>query len=229
MKILIVDDDAELCALLNEFLSRDGFETSVVHDGAGGLERARTEDFDLVVLDLMLPQMDGFTVLRQLREVSRVPVIVLTARGEGEDRIVGLDSGADDYLGKPFNPRELVARIRAVLRRAAHRRGRIDVNGVTLDPGTREVYCDGRPVELTTLEFDILELLMRSAGQAVSRDALMSSMYNRKASPFDRSIDMHVSHLRRKLEAPRVLIKTIRGSGYQFCKSSDDSAEGAAT
>ncbi len=229
MRILIIDDDTELCALLDEFLSREGFETNVAHDGARGLERARTEAFDLVVLDLMLPQMDGLALLRQLREVSRVPVIILTARGEGEDRIAGLDSGADDYLGKPFNPRELVARIRAVLRRAAQRRGPVDVNGVRLDPGTREVYCDGRRVELTTLEFDILEQLMRSAGQVVSRDALMSSMYNRKASPFDRSIDMHVSHLRRKLEAPRVLIKTIRGSGYQFCKSSDDSAERAAT
>jgi len=229
VRILIIDDDTELCALLDEFLSREGFETNVAHDGARGLERARTEAFDLVVLDLMLPQMDGLALLRQLREVSRVPVIILTARGEGEDRIAGLDSGADDYLGKPFNPRELVARIRAVLRRAAQRRGPVDVNGVRLDPGTREVYCDGRRVELTTLEFDILEQLMRSAGQVVSRDALMSSMYNRKASPFDRSIDMHVSHLRRKLEAPRVLIKTIRGSGYQFCKSSDDSAERAAT
>ncbi len=156
MRILIIDDDTELCALLDEFLSREGFETNVAHDGARGLERARTEAFDLVVLDLMLPQMDGLALLRQLREVSRVPVIILTARGEGEDRIAGLDSGADDYLGKPFNPRELVARIRAVLRRAAQRRGPVDVNGVRLDPGTREVYCDGRRVELTTLEFDIL-------------------------------------------------------------------------
>ena len=229
MRILIIDDDAELCALLNEFLGREGFETSIAYDGASGLERAKTEHLDLVVLDLMLPELDGFEVLRQLRAMSRVPVIVLTARGDDEDRIVGLDLGADDYLGKPFNPRELVARIRAILRRAAQPRGRIEVNGVMLDPGTREVFCDGKRVDLTTLEFDILELLMRSAGQAVSRDSLMSSMYNRKATPFDRSIDMHVSHLRRKLEAPRPLIKTIRGNGYQFCRSSDEAAEGAAT
>ena len=228
MRVLIIDDDAELCALLQEFLGRDGFEVAVALDGEQGLERAESEAFDIVVLDLMLPALDGFELLRRLRTVSRVPVIILTARGEDEDRIVGLDLGADDYLAKPFNPRELVARIRAILRRAATTRGRIEVNGVALDPGTREVLCDGRAVEITTLEFDILELLMRSAGRVVSRDMLMSSMYNRKATPFDRSIDMHVSHLRRKLETTRTLIKTVRGVGYQFCQSAEE-AEGVAT
>jgi two-component system response regulator CpxR len=185
---------------------------------------AETDTFDLIVLDLMLPCMDGFTLLKQLRAKSRVPVLVLTARGEDEDRIVGLEIGADDYLAKPFNPRELVARIRAILRRSVRSKGRIEVNGVALDPGTREVSCNRRPIEITTLEFDILEILMRSAGSVVSRDALMESLYNRKATPLDRSIDMHVSHLRRKLETDRALIKTIRGVGYQFCSSAEDSA-----
>jgi two-component system, OmpR family, response regulator CpxR len=229
VRILIIDDDAELCGLLKEFLGREGFEVSLAHDGDSGLKRAAGEPFDLVVLDLMLPGIDGFEVLRQLRAVSRIPVIMLTARGEDEDRIVGLDLGADDYLLKPFNPRELVARIRAILRRAATPRGRIEVNGVMLDPGTREVFRDHHPVDITTLEFDILEMLMRSAGRVVSRDALMESMYNRKATPFDRSIDMHVSHLRRKLETTRTLIKTVRGVGYQFCQSSDEAVEGVAT
>ena len=135
---------------------------------------------------------------------------------------MGLELGADDYLAKPFNPRELVARIRAILRRAqAPSKGRLEVNGVTIDPGSRSVTCEGREIEMTTLEFDILEVLMRSAGRVVSRDVLMESMYNRKATPFDRSIDMHVSHLRKKLETGQTLIKTVRGVGYQFCLSQD--------
>ncbi len=220
--LLLIDDDTELCALLAEFLTRQGFSVALEYDGARGLERALDGHFALVVLDLMLPSLDGFAVLKKLRARSRVPVLMLTARGEDVDRIVGLELGADDYLGKPFNPQELVARIRAILRRVqTPSLGRLEVNGVTIDPGTRDVTCDGLPVEMTTLEFDILELLMRSAGRVVSRDTLMESMYNRKATPFDRSIDMHVSHLRRKLEIDRTLIKTVRGVGYQFCRSQD--------
>jgi two-component system, OmpR family, response regulator CpxR len=223
---LIIDDDSELCALLEEFLRREGMTVTCENDGTRGLERALAGNFDLIVLDLMLPGLDGFQVLKRLRVQSRAPVLMLTARGEEVDRIVGLELGADDYLPKPFNPRELLARIRAILRRVQVRnRGRIEVNGVVVDPGTREVTCDGRPVEITTLEFDILETLVRSAGNVVSRDALMESMYNRKATPFDRSIDMHVSHLRRKLETRRTLIKTVRGIGYQFCRSADDEDE----
>ncbi len=218
--LLIIDDDTELCALLAEFLTREGYSVALEHDGARGLERAVNGNFALIVLDLMLPTLDGFALLKQLRTKSRVPVLMLTARGEDVDRIVGLELGADDYLAKPFNPRELIARIRAILRRAqSPSQGKLEVNGVTIDPGTREVTCDRRPIEMTTLEFDILEVLMRSAGHVVSRDALMESMYNRKATPFDRSIDMHVSHLRKKLELDRTLIKTVRGVGYQFCQS----------
>lgn len=224
MRIFVVDDDTELCSLLDEFLTREGFTVAFEHDGRKGLERALKGEFDLIVLDVMLPGMDGFEILRRLRQQSRIPVLMLTARGEDVDRIVGLELGADDYLAKPFNPRELSARIRAILRRIETKPagGRLDVNGVVLDPGSREVFCDGRAVETTTLEFDILEILMRAAGRVVSRDNLMETMYNRKATPFDRSIDMHVSHLRKKLEGGRALIKTIRGVGYQFCSTTDE-------
>lgn len=215
--ILLVDDDAELCGLLGEFLRREGYTVDCEHEGTRGLERASGPGVDLVVLDVMLPGIDGFEILRRLRLVSKVPVIMLTARGEDVDRIVGLELGADDYLPKPFNPRELAARIRAILRRyeprPPARDGRIEINGVTLDPGTREVTAQGKRVELTTFEFDILEMLMRGAGHVLSRDTLMENFYNRKATPFDRSIDMHISHLRKKLEAGDTLIKTIRGVG----------------
>jgi two-component system response regulator CpxR len=224
--ILLVDDDAELCALLGEFLSREGFRVTCEHEGNRGLERALAGDADLVVLDVMLPGMDGFEILRRLREKSRVPVMMLTARGEDVDRIIGLELGADDYLPKPFNPRELAARIRAVLRRYEPRppgvAGRIEVNGIALDPGTRDVFAGGQRLDLTTFEFDILEMLMRSAGRVVSRDALMENFYNRKSTPFDRSIDMHISHLRKKLERGDDLIKTVRGVGYQFTRGPEE-------
>ena len=226
MNILLVDDDAELCALLGEFLTREGFTVECALEGHRGLERALQPGIDLVVLDVMLPGLDGFEILRRLREKSKVPVIMLTARGEDVDRIVGLELGADDYLPKPFNPRELAARMRAVLRRYEPRTapagGRLEVNGVALDPGTREVFSHGKRVELTTFEFDILEMLMRAAGRVLSRDALMENFYNRKATPFDRSIDMHISHLRKKLERGENLIKTIRGVGYQFCRTPEE-------
>jgi two-component system response regulator CpxR len=225
VRVLLIDDDVELGALLKEFLTREGFSVEVVHESRQGLQRAAAGDSDLVVLDVMLPGMDGFEILRQLRQESRVPVLMLTARADDLDRIVGLELGADDYLAKPFNPRELAARIRAILRRTEMRtseRGRLEVNGVSLDPGSREVTVDGRRVELTTLEFDVLELLMRAAGRGLSRDDLMEAIYNRKSSPFERSIDMHVSHLRKKLERDRTLIKTVRGVGYQFCRTPEE-------
>ncbi|HSM79881.1 MAG TPA: response regulator transcription factor [Bryobacteraceae bacterium] len=227
MRLLIVDDDVELCSLLGEFLRREGYSVQCEHDGRSGLEQAQSGGFDLVVLDVMLPEMDGFEILKRLRAHNRVPVLMLTARGEDVDRIVGLELGADDYLSKPFNPRELAARIRAILRRsdAAPATGKLEVNGIALVPGSREVYRDGSKIELTTLEFSILEMLMRSAGRVVSRDALMEGLYNRKATPYDRSVDMHVSHLRRKLEQDRAIIKTVRGVGYQFCRTPEDSIQ----
>jgi two-component system, OmpR family, response regulator CpxR len=228
VKILLVDDDVELCSLLGEFLKREGFNVECVNEGLTGLERASQPDVDLVVLDVMLPGIDGFEILRRLRARSKIPVIMLTARGEDVDRIIGLEIGADDYLAKPFNPRELAARIRAILRRYEARPpaagARIEVNGITLDPASREVYSNGKRIELTTFEFDILDMLMRSAGRVLSRDALMENFYNRKATPFDRSIDMHISHLRKKLERGDSIIKTIRGVGYQLARTPEDAA-----
>ena len=228
-RLLLIDDDTELCALLGEFLAGEGFELAAENDGRRGLDRALAEDWALVILDVMLPGLDGFEVLRRIRQKSRVPVLMLTARGEDLDRIVGLEMGADDYLAKPSNPRELTARMRAVLRRTEEpppEHGRLEVNGVVLDPGTREVSSAGAPVEHTTIEFDILEMLMRAAGRVLSRDALMEALYNRKTTPFDRSIDMHISHLRRKLERGQPLIKTVRGVGYQFTRSAEESEAG---
>ncbi len=227
MHILLVDDDAELCTLLSQLLTREGYTVEYENEGQRGLEKALDPAVALVVLDVMLPGLDGFEILRRLRPRSKVPVIMLTARGEDVDRIVGLELGADDYLPKPFNPRELIARIRAILRRyearpPATETAHLEVNGVALDPASREVRAHGRSIDLTTFEFDILEMLMRNAGRVLSRDALMENFYNRKATPFDRSIDMHISHLRKKLEHGDTLIKTIRGVGYQFCRTPED-------
>jgi two-component system response regulator CpxR len=224
---LLIDDDTELCSLLTEFLTGEGFAVECVHEGRRGLERALHGGFALAILDVMLPGMDGFELLRRLRKESRVPVLMLTARADDVDRIVGLDLGADDYLPKPFNPRELAARVRAILRRYEPRTAaaaRLEVNGVTLDPATRQVTVDGQSVDLTTFEFDILEILMRAAGRVLSRDDLMENLYNRQATAFDRSIDMHISHIRRKLETQRPFIKTIRGVGYQFLQAPHEEA-----
>jgi DNA-binding response OmpR family regulator len=222
-RILVIDDDVELCSLVSEYLRPEGFQVECVHDGRSGLTRALSGEHLMAVLDVMLPGMNGFDVLRKIRDTSRIPVLLLTARGEDVDRIVGLEIGADDYLPKPFNPRELVARIRAVLRRT---RGQsesalpevIRVGDVELDPATRTVLHHGKPVELTSVEFSLLQVLLREAGRVVTREALVDEVLGRKFSPFDRSIDMHVSKIRRKLEDSEdgEHIKTIRGSGYIF-------------
>ena len=219
-----MDDDEELAGLLSELLTREGFRVDMQHDGVKGLAAALGGGYDLMVLDVMLPGMDGFEILRRVRRESRLPVLMLTARGEDEDRIIGLELGADDYLPKPFNTRELVARVRAIMRRLEERRPgvKFEVNGISIDPGTRDVTRDGAPVEVTTFEFDILETLMRAAGRVVSRDDLMEELYGRKATPFDRSVDMHISHLRKKLEGDKPLIKTVRGVGYQFVRSPEE-------
>ncbi|MCC6392697.1 MAG: response regulator transcription factor [Bryobacterales bacterium] len=229
VRVLLIDDDTELCGLLDQFLRREGFEVTAAHDGPSGLDAARAGTADIVVLDIGLPKLDGFGVLRKLRETSRIPVLMLTARGEDIDRIVGLELGADDYLPKPFNPRELSARLRAILRRMEPREEtrseRLEVNGVRLDPSSREVTLDGQKVELTTVEFDILQTMMQAAGRVLSRDVIMEALYQRKASPFDRAIDVHISHLRKKLETGRVLIRTVRGVGYQFCRNAQEAGE----
>jgi two-component system, OmpR family, response regulator CpxR len=223
-RILVVDDDVELCSLVSEYLRPEGFQVEAVHDGKAGLSRALSGDHLLAVLDVMLPGMNGFDVLRRIRDSSRIPVLLLTARGEDVDRIVGLEIGADDYLPKPFNPRELVARIRAILRRtrakgeAAAVPDVIRVGDVELDPATRTVQHRGKPVELTSVEFSLLQVLLREAGRVVSREALVDEVLGRKFSPFDRSIDMHVSKVRKKLgdSDSEDHIKTIRGAGYIF-------------
>ncbi len=224
----MVDDDAELAGLVSRFLQKDGYTVTSVHDGESGLAEALSGRFELLVLDVMLPGLDGFSVLRKLREKSQMPVIMLTARGQDIDRITGLELGADDYLPKPFNPHELVARIKAIFRRMEPRgvavSSRIEVNGVSLDPAARSVSVDGNRVELTTIEFEILELLMRAAGRVLSRDAIIENLYDRKATGFDQSVNVHISHIRRKIENGRTLIKTVRGVGYQFCQSPEESA-----
>jgi two-component system, OmpR family, response regulator CpxR len=225
-RILIIDDDFELCTLVSEYLATEGFRVEAVHDGETGLQRATAGNYLLIVLDVMLPGMSGFDVLRRLRATSRIPVLLLTARGEDVDRIVGLEIGADDYLPKPFNPRELVARIRAILRRAAADPKSlgapqppeiIRVGDIELDPATRTVRHAGDPVELTSVEFNLLEVLLREAGRVVTREQLVSAVLSRKFSPFDRSIDMHVSKVRKKLgdtNGEEEHIKTVRGVGY---------------
>jgi two-component system response regulator CpxR len=232
-RILVIDDDVELCSLVSEYLRPEGFQVESSHDGNSGLARALSGDHTLVVLDVMLPRLNGFDVLRKMRDSSRIPVLLLTARGEDVDRIVGLEIGADDYLPKPFNPRELVARIRAILRRT---RGKgeepvpevIRVGDVELDPATRSVQHRGKPVDLTSVEFGLLQVLLREAGRVVTREALVDEVLGRKFSPFDRSIDMHVSKVRKKLgdSGSEDYIKTIRGAGYIFALARPKSKNG---
>ena len=223
-RLLIVDDDRELTDLLSELLPQEGFEVETLNTGADAATRAAAGAFALVILDVMLPEVNGFDILRELRRVSRVPVILLTARGDDVDRIVGLEIGADDYIPKPFNPRELIARIRAVLRRTEPRTGESDrqavrVDDVELDPGSRTVTRDDVAIELTTIEFDILNALLESAGRIISRETISATVLERQFDPLDRSIDMHISKLRRKLgerSGGEERIKTIRGVGYIY-------------
>jgi len=227
--VLIIDDDIELCGLVSEYLQAEGFQVEAAYDGERGLDRALGGSYVLVILDVMLPGLNGFEVLRRIRSTSRIPVLLLTARGEDVDRIVGLEIGADDYLPKPFNPRELVARIRAILRRTRPVKAAdavpevLSVGDVELDPATRSVQRAGQPVDLTSVEFNLLEVLLREAGRVVTRERLVNAVLSRKFMPFDRSIDMHVSKVRRKLgdsEEEGDHIKTIRGVGYMFARPS---------
>jgi two-component system, OmpR family, response regulator CpxR len=220
MPILLIDDDVELCELLLAFLQREGFDVETMHRFEPQAWDAIRERIELVVLDVGLPGLNGFEVLRLLRDDSRVPVLMLTARGDDIDRIVGLELGADDYLPKPCNPRELSARIRAILRRvdggASQRGATLVISGVVLDPATRSVDRGDERLELTSTEFNVLERLMRDAGQIVTKDALMRDALGRRLRPFDRAIDMHISSIRRKLGDD--LVRTVRGLGYQFVR-----------
>jgi DNA-binding response OmpR family regulator len=222
-RVLLVDDDRELCQMLTEYLDAEHFDVKSVHDGGDALEELQANDFEILILDVMLPSVGGFDVLRKLGASYPTPILMLTARGDDIDRIVGLELGADDYLSKPFNPRELVARIRAILRRAGSRLGRatvpdeLVVGPITLNTGTHLVHVAGKSVPLTGAEFRVLELLMRSAGQVISREAMTEQALGRKLVPYDRSIDTHISNLRRKLDlevGKNPEIKNVRGSGY---------------
>jgi two-component system response regulator CpxR len=219
--ILLADDDTELSSLLKEYFESEGFEVRLAPDGVAALEEARKPGLDLVVLDVMMPGMNGMDVLKVLRSESKLPVIMLTARGDDMDRILGLELGADDYVPKPCNPRELLARIRAVMRRgqSVSDHGAIVVDDLELSQGSRTLLQSGEPVELTSTEFSILYALLQSRGEVVTKRDLYKSALGREPVPHDRSVDMHVSNLRRKLGPdPRGdnRIETIRGIGYQY-------------
>ena len=223
--ILIVDDDQELCDLVGELLRGEGFDVDAHHSGAGAVDLAASGRYELVILDVMLPEQNGFEILRALRRRSAVPVILLTARGEDVDRIVGLEIGADDYLPKPFNSRELTARIHAVLRRMQPREQdllpRLTVGDVTLDPATRTVSRNGAAIDLTTVEFDLLHTLLLTSGRVVTREDISQRVLGRPFDPFDRSIDVHIGKVRRKLGGQAdgdELIKTVRGIGYIYAQ-----------
>jgi two-component system response regulator CpxR len=224
-RLLLVDDDVELCELLASYLAREGFSVDVAPGDSTSVDRALAGGYALVILDVMLPGASGFDLLRRLRAASTLPVLMLTAKGDATDRVVGLELGADDYLPKPFNPQELAARIRAILRRAAPRVSPATVplviGDLEIDPGARLVRRAGAPVAVTTVEFDLLEALARVAGQVVSRETLVRDVLGRDFSPFDRSIDTHVYNLRRKIGPLRDgtdRIKGVRGVGYLYAK-----------
>jgi two-component system response regulator CpxR len=218
LSLLLVDDDVELCGMMKEFFAAAGHSLDAINNGREGLARALHGTYDLLILDVMLPEIDGFAVLQQLRRHKNLPVIMLTARVHRNDRILGLNLGADDYLPKPFDPDELMARIQAVLRRTSTAMlsagMTLNAGNIRLDPSTREVWSAGSPVELTSMEFDLLEVLMRYQGKVVSREEITARLFEREATPYDRFLDVHISHLRTKLHSGRGLIRAIRGVGY---------------
>jgi DNA-binding response OmpR family regulator len=228
-QILLVDDDPELCELLSDYLGHEGFQVVAVHDAESALARLEQALPDLMVLDIMMPGQSGLELLQQMRPRFRLPVIMLTGRGDEIDRILGLEMGADDYLPKPCNPRELLARIRAVLRRSQTGEAAggmpqqpLALHRISLDPGLREVRVKGELLELTSTEFNLLALLMQNAGQVLSKELLTERVLHRKLTAYDRAMDVHISRVRQKLAAAlhekRDLIKTVRGQGYQFVR-----------
>ena len=221
IRALVIDDDPKLAALLAEYLGGRGLEVRVAVDGERGIEAYKAGSFDVIILDVMMPKKDGFEVLKEIRRESNIPVIMLTARAEDFDRIVGLELGADDYMPKPFNPRELLARIKAILRRSQvagkDESEVLNAAGIRLNVSKREVECEGEIIELTSTEFDILRVLLSSAGRVIARERLMELARGSEFAAFDRSIDVHISNLRKKLgdsSKKAKKIKTIRGVGY---------------
>jgi len=219
--VLLADDDIELSGMLAEYLEREGFSVTAVHDGESAARLAAGGAYQIVVLDVMMPRIDGVEALRRIRQASRVPVIMLTARGDDVDRIIGLELGADDYVAKPCTPRELAARLRAILRRMqphAENAGPLTVSGLALWPEKRRVEWQGRPIELTSMEFNLLEVLMRNAGRVVSKKDLSEQALGRPLARFERSVDVHLSSIRQKLGDAAALIRTVRGQGYHLAR-----------
>jgi two-component system OmpR family response regulator len=219
--VLLADDDIELSGMLAEYLGREGFSVTAVHDGESAARLAAGGAYQIVVLDVMMPRVDGVEALRRIRQASRVPVIMLTARGDDVDRIIGLELGADDYVAKPCTPRELAARLRAILRRVqpqADGAGPLAVSGLAMWPEKRRVEWQGRPIELTSMEFNLLEVLMRNAGRVVSKKDLSEQALGRPLARFERSVDVHLSSIRQKLGEAAALIRTVRGQGYHLSR-----------
>ncbi|MBV1776537.1 response regulator transcription factor [Burkholderiaceae bacterium DAT-1] len=228
-KVLLIDDDVDLCALLADYLQNDGFDVTAVHDGASGIAALKASGADITVLDVMMPGMGGIETLRKIREMSRVPVVMLSARGDGMDRIVGLELGADDYVPKPCTAREIAARLRAILRRVSGQQESVEksVTGTVVGPlrissELRRAEWHGVPLDLTSAEFNLLDALAKKAGQVVSKQTLSQHALGRPLERFDRSVDVHVSNIRQKLGVQpdgRSWIQTVRGMGYQFLKA----------
>jgi len=225
-RILLIEDDARLAGMVRDYLGESGFGVTIAGTGAKGLALHNERGFDAIVLDLMLPDTDGLKVCRSLRATDSVPILMLTAKGDPMDRIVGLELGADDYLPKPFEPRELLARLRAILRRG---RGEdpadiLRFGGLEIDTRTMEARVDGRPCQLTAHQFKLLEIMAKAPGRVLSRDYLMDRLKGGTLEAFDRSIDVHISRIRAEVEAdpkhPRRVI-TVRGAGYVFARSQD--------
>ncbi|MEZ7892658.1 MAG: response regulator transcription factor [Candidatus Wallbacteria bacterium] len=232
-KLLIIDDDIALCELLTEYFSSEGFQITAVHDGNSGVKTALSEEFDIIVLDVMLPELNGFEVLRSIRSKIDLPIIMLTAKGDDIDRIIGLEMGADDYLAKPFNPRELIARIRAIFRRTKSEKEelstknlskKIIIGDIEMNISARVVKVNDEKIDITSIEFKILEYFLKNAGRLIPREELSSAALERELLPNDRTIDVHVSKLRKKLgnyNNGMERIKTIRSVGYLYAINSD--------
>ena len=232
IKILIADDDIELCELLKTYLEQEAMLVDLVHNGEDAIRYCQENSIDLLILDVMMPIKNGFDALREIRQKSNLPVLMLTAKGDKIDRIVGLEMGADDYVAKPCDPRELTARIRAIIRRAMQSNTTstaekiLIIDDVSLNNNSREVKVNDRSIDLTSTEFDLLKLLMEKFGQFVTRDVISEQILGKKLQSYDRSIDMHVSHIRKKLGLTsnnHERIKTLRGNGYQFVSGQNNS------